>query len=459
MSNNADVCDYLARLTHQIGETRFAADDCLLVRQHLLDALAAAFIGCRGKAFDDLIRLCPRIPVGCGWPGSNGERIHPLDAGMVWAFAIHGSVFEDGSREGACHPAAAVVPALIALGRGKDWQTLDRAAIAGFDVMVRLARTGNPAFTKKGFHPTSITAPFGAAATASVLLGLDLLQTQSALCLAAMGCGGLMASFKSGETEPLQVGWSVRNGLMAAMMAGSGHLGYPRIIEEGFYNAYLGTDGAVPDHPSQDQPLEYEYAIRCCYLKPYPGCRHVHPAIDALAQILEANEIFPAQIKKIRVKTYRVAVETEIHSLDSRGDAYFSIPYALAARLVLGTSDWDAFHERHFSNPAIIETMKKVEISVDPDVDSLYPRQRGAFVEVHSADGSVRSAKISFPLGEPEHPLPVSATRDKFRLASRGLLSKSEMDRVEAVLNLDGPPGALDAVLDSALANVEAGRK
>jgi 2-methylcitrate dehydratase PrpD len=455
MSNNKDACHYLARLTHQIGGTRFAADDRLLVRQHLLDALAAAFIGGRGKAFDDLIRLCPRVPDGCGWPGSDGERIHPLDAGMAWAFAIHGSVFEDGSREGACHPAAAVVPPLIALGRGKDWQTLDRAAIAGFDVMVRLARTGNPAFTRKGFHPTSITAPFGAAATASVLLGLDLLQTQSALCLAAMGCGGLMASFKSGETEPLQVGWSVRNGLMAAVMADAGHVGYPRMIEEGFYNAYLGSDVAVPI----DQALEYEYAIRCCYLKPYPGCRHVHPSIDALAQILEADELLPAQIKKIGVKTYRVAVETEIHSLDSRGDAYFSIPYALAARLVLGTSDWDAFDERHFSNPAMIETMKKVELLVDPEVESLYPRQRGAMVEVHSVDGSVRSAKVTFPLGEPENPLPVSVTRAKFRLASRGLLSESEMDRVESVLNLDSPPGALDAVLDSALANVEAGRK
>jgi 2-methylcitrate dehydratase PrpD len=264
-----------------------------------------------------------------------------------------------------------------------------------------------------------------------------------------------MASFKSGETEPLQVGWSVRNGLMAAMMADAGHLGYPHMIEEGFYNAYLGSDVAV----NLEQPLEYEYAIRCCYLKPYPGCRHVHPSIDALAQILETNKICLSEIKKIRVKTYRVAVETEIHSLDSRGDAYFSIPYALAARLVLGTSDWDAFDERHFSNRAIIETMKKVELLVDPEVDSLYPRQRGAIVEVHNVDGSIRSAKVSFPLGEPENPLPVSVTREKFRLASRGLLSESEMDRVESVLNLDGPPGALDAVLGGALANVEAVRK
>jgi len=455
MSNNLDMYHYLARLTHHIGATQFAEDDRRLVRQHLLDALAAAFIGCRGKAFDDLIRLCPRTPEGCGWPGSGQERIHPLDAGMVWAFAIHGSVFEDGSREGACHPAAVVVPALIALGRGKDWQTLDRAAIAGVDVMVRLARSGNPAFTRRGFHPTSITAPFGAAATASVLLGFDLLQTQSALCLAAMGCGGLMTSFKSGETEPLQVGWSVRNGLMAAMMAAAGHLGYPRIIEEGFYSAYLGSDAGA----RLDQPLQYEYAIRCCYLKPYPGCRHVHPSIDAMAQILETNPIGPSQIKKIRASTYRVAVETEIHSLDSRGDAYFSIPYALAARMVLGTSDWDAFDERHFSNSGIIDTMKKVELLVDPEVDSLYPRQRGAIVEVQSADGSTRSAKVSFPLGEPENPLPISATREKFRLASRGLLSESDRGRVETVLNLDGPPGALDAVLDSALANVEAGRK
>lgn len=426
---------YLASLVRKIGSTQFERESCLLVRQHLLDAIAAAFLGCREKPFADLVRLCPRMAGGCGWPGSGSERVHPIDAGMLWSFAIHASVFEDGSREGACHPAAAVMPAIIAFSGEKSWSTVYQAAVAGYDVMVRLARSGNPAFTRRGFHPTAIVAPFGAAATASLLLGNDLPATRSALCLAAMGCAGLMSSFRRGETQPLQVAWSVRSGLAAAMMASAGHSGYPRIIEEGFYPAYLGDHSPVP----LDKPLQDEYAIQGSYLKPYPGCRHLHPSIDALAEILAKVRIDPAKVERIKVRTYRIAVETEIETLAQRGDAYFNIPYAMAARLVLGRNDWDSFDEKHFADERLIAVMKKVRVQADPELDGLYPHQRGSIVEVYTADGTQHTARVRFPLGEPENPLPDSFLRDKFRQAAGAFLSGDNLDRLETMLHFSGP--------------------
>lgn len=425
------IAHYLARLISQIGSTQFFVEDCITVHQHMLDAIAAAFIGSRGKAFDDLTKLCPRVPKGCAWPGSGPLRLHPLDAAMVWAFAINASVFEDGSREGACHPAAAVVSTIISLSNGKSWKAIDNAIIAGYEVMVRLARSGNPEFTRRGFHPTAITAPFGAAASASLLLGHDLVLTENALCLAALGSSGLMSSFRSGETQPLQVAWSVRNGIAAAMMAGAGHSGYSRMIEEGFYSAYLGKQPELPI----DKPLEHGYAIRGSYLKPYPGCRHLHPSIDALAEILKRNKIYPSQIEKIKVRTYRVAVETEIDALNDRGDAYFNLPYALAARIVLGKSDWDAFNEEHFTNEHLIDVMKKIAVVVDPELDSLYPGQRAAIVEVYTINGNILRGKVDYPLGEPENPLSESATREKFRQAAGALLPKETLDRTESILD------------------------
>jgi 2-methylcitrate dehydratase PrpD len=446
-----ELSRYLASLAHRIGSTRFEGEDCRIVRQHLLDAIAAAFIGCRESPFADLVRLCPRMAGGCGWPGSGPERVHPIDAGMLWSFAIHASVFEDGSREGACHPAAVVVPTIIALSGGTNWSAVDQAAVAGYDVMVRLARSGNPAFTRRGFHPTAIAAPFGAAATASLLLGHDLPTTQSALCLAAMGCAGLMSSFRCGETQPLQVAWSVRSGLVAAMMAGAGNSGYPRIMEEGFYPAYLG------DHPflPLDKPLQYEYAIQGSYFKPYPGCRHLHPSIDALAEILARVQINPAQVNRVKVRTYRIAVETEIEALGRRGDAYFNIPYAVAARLVLGKSDWDSFDPRHFANESVMEVMKKVSVQADPELDDLYPHQRGSIVEIHTVDGSMHAARVKFPLGEPENPLPGSFIRDKFRQAAGAFLSRDDLDRLETVLQVSGPLDSPESLFDITCRNIQ----
>lgn len=424
----------LAQLIDQIRSIRFSNVDRSLIRQHLLDTIASAFIGYRNPAFQGLIRLCPRVKVGCSWPGSGKERVHPLDGAMIWAFAIHGSVFEDGSREGACHPGAVVIPTIIALSDGKDWEQVDRAIVAGYEVMVRLARSGNPEFTRRGFHPTALIAPFGAAATASFLLGYDPFKTQNALCLAALGGAGLMASFRSGETQPLQVAWSVRSGIVAAMMAGMGCSGYPKIIEEGFYPAYLGSQPHIP----VDQPLEFQYALKGSYLKPYPGCRHVHPSIDALGEILKEKEIDRSQIQKIQVRTYKIAVETEIHDLNRRGDAYFNIPYALAARMILGKSDWEAFDEKHFKNESLVEIMKKVNLMVDPEVEGQYPRQRGAIVEISLKNGTVFSGKVNHPLGEPENPLPSSVTLEKFRKAARKFLSKRTMERMETLLDVAG---------------------
>lgn len=423
---------YLAGLVDKIKSTSISREDCTLVRQHMVDGIAAAFFGCRGKVFDDLCRLSPRVSKGCILPGSGAKRVHFIDGGMLWAFAINASVFEDGSREGACHPGAVVIPTIIALSNEKDWKVIDRAAIAGYEVMVRLARSCNPKSTRRGFQITSIIAPFGAAATASLLLDHDLQITQNALSLAALGSAGLISSFQSGQTQPLQVAWSVRSGITAALIAGSGQSGYCRIIEEGFYPAFLGSK----PYPSIDMPLEHGYAIRGSYLKLYPGCRHMHPSIDALVKILEEDNIIPSQVKKIRVWTYRIGVEMEITDLKERGDAYFNIPYVLAARMVLGKNDWDTFDKKHFANKNIIEIMNKVKVEVDPEIESLYPNQRGATVEVNMTNGKTFRRKVNYALGEPENPLPLSATRDKFRKAAEGFLSKKSIDRIESMLDV-----------------------
>jgi len=440
------VAGYLADLTTTIGRTTLSDEDRLLVRQHMLDAVACAFIGCRSRVFEDMTRLSTRTKEGCPWPGSGPERTRQEDAGMIWAFAINASVFEDGSREGACHPAAVVMPAVIALSQDKAWDLVDRAVIAGYDVMVRLARGGNPALAQRGFHPTSITAPFGAAATASVLLGYDRAKIQNALCLAAQGSAGLMSAFKSGQTQPLQVAWAVRNGMSAAVVAGAGHSGYDRIIEEGFYPAYLGH----APNPPVDHPLERKYAIQGSYLKPYPGCRHMHPSIDALGKILEEHRITADEIQGIQARTYRMVIETEIHDLRNRGDAYFNLPYALAARLVLGRSDYDAFDERHFENEKIISLMKKVQVSLDPEVEGRYPHQRGSIVELVNTKGRTFRARVNYPWGEPENPLSASAVLEKFRNTAAPLLSKKSMASIERILDVsdltETPAQALEAV-------------
>jgi 2-methylcitrate dehydratase PrpD len=431
------LAKFLAGLIVEIREAELTDAQRSVVRQHLLDGISSAFVGCRSGFFRDVAAL------------STGVR-SPQDLGLLWSFAINGSVFEDGSREGACHPAAAVLATVMAFAEGREWRTIDRAIVAGYDVMVRLARCGNPQLIRRGFHPTAVAAPFAAAAVVSQMLGYDALTTEQALCLAAMGSSGLMASFKQGSTQPLQVAWGVRNGIAAALLAGSGQLGYDRIFEEGFFPAYLGTDASAVAR----SPLEFNYAIEGSYLKPYPGCRHMHATLDAFDDLVKRHALTLEDLGQIRVGTYKIAIDTEIEALNTRGDAYFNIPYAIAARIVLGNNGYDAFDEKHFHLSQIAEVRKLVSLSVDAELEAKYPKQRGSKVEVELKNGQVVASTVRYALGEPENPLPVAVTLEKFRSSAAGILSAEDQARIESMLTVSDGPAGLEAVSQAILTNI-----
>jgi 2-methylcitrate dehydratase PrpD len=422
------ITAFLAQLVLDIRSGDVSPATRNRVRQHLMDSVAAAFIGGKSSVFRDLVGMSSFSGQKADPYGSTAQMSQEL--AQLWAFAINGSVSEDGSREGACHPAAAIMPVILAFSAGKSWNLIEKAIIAGYDVMVRMARSGNPQFARKGFHATAITAPFGAAATLSQLLEFDQATTENALSLAAMGGSGLMASFKQGSTQPLQVSWGVGNGVTAALLAGRGHAGYPYIIEEGFFPAYLGSDGSA----SIVQDLENGYAINGCYLKPYPGCRHMHSSLYAFDALATENSFAPEDIDEISVGTYRVAIDTGIPTLNSRGDAYFNIPYAIAARSVLGRSTYDAFDERHFTNDTIVALMKKIVVSVDPQIEAHYPGMRGAALEVKFVSGQMLSKTVQYPLGEPENPVSLASTKEKMFDAAGDLLNDEEKEFVATTL-------------------------
>jgi 2-methylcitrate dehydratase PrpD len=102
----------------------------------------------------------------------------------------------------------------------------------------------------------------------------------------------------------------------------------------------------------------------------------------------------------------------------------------------LNRSDWDAFDERHFTNPRILDLMKKINLLVDPEVERLYPKRRGCIVDVQCVNGDVFSGEVDYAWGEPENPLPAAMTREKFRKAAGHALSQRSMDRIEAMLEV-----------------------
>lgn len=411
--------------------------------QHFLDTLAAIIVGIRVGSYEALMKSVQAERGSVPIPGTD-RKFSPIDAGSIVAYQTNASVYEDGSRYGACHPAAGVFPALWAMGQKATLFELIQAMVGGYEAMVCIASLGNPSFTQRGFHPTGLCAPFGAAAAAGILLKFDKEKLVRALTLSTSGSCGLMHAFQEETTQPLHVSHGVRAGLIAALMANEGFSGDKTVLERGFFPAYLGRSPV-------DNINDYHYfgdgwAIENAYFKLYPGCRHLHPALDAMDQLLKHHEINTQEIDSIKVGTYRVAVETEIHQIRSRGDAYFNIPYALSVRIILGRADWDAFDVRHLENSKVKGLIDKVQVFIDEDIDKVYPKNRGARVTLELKNGEIFTAFQPLPRGEPELPISFDETAEKFRREAEGYFRKEDIDKI--IIKLRGTEGQAGEIFE-----------
>src|SRR2546427_2627891 len=114
-------------------------------------------------------------------------------------------------------PGALVVPAAltIAASLGQKGAALAEAIAVGYDAMVRLGSgLGGPAILTRGIWPTYLAAPFGVAAVASRLLGLDQKQGANALAIAP-GFSAPAVGRPSGPSMSrwLAIGNAARNGV------------------------------------------------------------------------------------------------------------------------------------------------------------------------------------------------------------------------------------------------------
>ena len=89
------------------------------------------------------------------------------------------------------------------------------AYAAGYEAWAELAWRDPGHHHAKGWHPTGIFGPIGAAAACAVLRRLDAERATHALALAASHAGGIMANFGT-MTKPFHAGRSAHSGLISA---------------------------------------------------------------------------------------------------------------------------------------------------------------------------------------------------------------------------------------------------
>ncbi len=406
-------------------------------RRHLIDTVGVIIRG----AETDLARRVGalllaesqgRVPL----PGTDHSASR-FDAAYVAGVGGHGLELDDGYRAGSVHPGVAVVPALMAAshGAGVDGVRFMSALVAGYECVAAVSRAVHPNLRRRGFHPTGTVGALGAAAAVGRLQGLDADAIGRALGIAASAASGLFAFVGGGgDVKRLHAGHAAREGLVAALLAEIGTGGPPAILEgrDGFNQAFAG------EAPPLVLPPEHAFGLEDCYIKPYPCCRHLQPALEALIELRKAHGLSPGDVRAIRVETYGIAAEHAHTGWADFATAQLSFPYIMALGLHFGDVTLEHFAPECLANPDIAATAAKLGVVATAEMDGLYPGQRPARVTVETTAGGQHALFMPEAPGSSIMPITDAAVERKFsNLVTPVLGAGRTAELLDALWHLD----------------------
>jgi 2-methylcitrate dehydratase PrpD len=411
-----------------------------------IEGLAVAAVQARGAAGDDRWHARAATHVldwlGCAAHGSvsaQGQHMArwlalqargavPTLAGQgvdaSAAAAYHGALgsaleMDDVHRSAVLHPGPVVIPAaLAACTSSTSGAQLLQAVLSGYEVMVRVGLALGAEHYRL-WHTTSTAGSFGAAAAAAAVMGLDLPHTAQALALAGTRASGL---WQVRHETQLGKAWhtagAARDGLTAAQLASVGFTGPLGVLDgpSGWFAASAPNANAHMIFDVRDEPWLLDVSF-----KPWPACRHAHPAMDALQSALAAagatRAVQAADVQHITVHTYADALRfCDRPAPQDEAQARFSIQHALAAWLCWGEAQLAHYQDKALLDPTLQALRERISLHADAAFNAAYPAHYGARVLITWRDGSHSQAEVKDTLGDPARPLSPSALQNKARM-------------------------------------------
>lgn len=334
-------------------------------------------------------------------------------AARVNGVLAHASELDSLRQPGAgVHPGAVLVPAALAMAQETraDGKALLTALVAGAEVLGRVGHSMGHAVEARGFHAPGLTGPFGAAAAAGRLVGLDAGRLAQAFGIAGSLCGGLLEFARSGEggmVKRLHLGRAAENGVLAARLAAEGFTGPPTVLEGDF--GFLNVYGSNPDTTTLTAGLGQDWeTLRIC-LKRYPCHITAHTPVAAVQALRVEYGLQADQVRKVLVEgSARMA---RMHARQDPADlvmAQYSVPFCVAVALLRDPNDPRSFGQRSLDDPAVRALATRVQV-----VEAGLPGWSST-TRIHLADGrTLERLQEDFP-GMPFHPLDPGGLREKF---------------------------------------------
>ena len=425
-------------------------------RYLLLDYLGVAIRGSCAESSAPVYRMIERV-AGPGRATVIGKGIRTLPgyAALANGTAAHAIELDDTHNAGSIHLGVVMFSTALALAETLPDLQPDHfftAVAAGYETAARIAMAVQPKeHYLLGFHPTATCGVFGAAVTASKLLGLSADQMLSAVGIAgSMAAGSLEFLADGAWTKRLHPGLAAQNGIQAAMLAVEGFRGPSRILEgrDGFLAGY--SRHPLPDLLTAD--LGQSFEILRTSVKPHACCRYMQGPIDAILALVHEHDIRPAQVHQIEVAVLKagwslvVEPRSQKYHPKSIVEAQFSMPYGAAVAVVDRAAGLEQFSETRLQSKEVRCLLGKVVMIGHIKIERNFPAEWPAIATIHLEDGRSFEKMIRHPKGDPQNPLTWPELISKFRALAGAMLAPDRCEKIVAQVSAAGSPATLPSL-------------
>lgn len=401
-------------------------------RLHLLDWIGCAIIGAREPAGRILL-----------------ESIDRLNIGTVFAWGGLGNILEmdDVDKRALLHPGPSIVPAALicAYEQCVEINDLLDAIVRGYESTIRLGRAlGLKHYAK--WHSTGTCGLIGATSACASILKLSADQYSQSMALAVSQTAGFWQTRHESQSmgKQLHTAHAARAGLESALLAKSGFKG-PLTVVEGEQGLFAATsEGASPISVLLD--YGEHWLIHDVSFKPWPACRHAHPAIDAALEIRERGF---EETNSIKVITYGDALKfCDNPNPQSPIEAKFSLQHSVAVSLLRGKPQLKDFSESAIYDKSIKKLRQNVTLEVGDQFKASYPAHFGAEINIGE-----HYVKVNDALGDPENPM----TKEEIVKKSETLMRSAGVNNrlieyiCTSVINAEGSISTLHTQIQEAL--------
>jgi 2-methylcitrate dehydratase PrpD len=240
-----------------------------------------------------------------------------------------------------------------------------------------------------------------------------------ALGLAATQPVGLREMFGT-MTKSFHPGRAAQNGLTAALLASRGFTSTELALEgkSGWTNV-LSTSR---DFEEITGNLGRSFEISLNTYKPFACGIVIHPTIDACIQLRNEHRVSADAIERIDLRVHPLVLELTGKRTPTTGlESKFSVYFAAALAIVVGSAGMRDFSDANAKNPAIVALRDRVTATVDPTL-----KEEQVRATIVLKNGGRLDKFIEHVVGSVERPMSDADLEEKFLSLTEGVLPQSQ---------------------------------